>query len=465
MSGQIFISYRRDDASYPTGRLYDHLHSRFPQNEIFIDVDSIKPGIDFVTTIEERVGSCDVLIAVIGKRWLSSADEEGSRRLDNPEDFVRLEIGTALRRGIRVIPVLVEGALMPRSGDLPEDLKSLVRLQALAVSHDRFRADSERLLDAVDEVLEAARVEFPPRKPEEQKQRGRGPRQDKTEALKGTGAGSRAPPSNRTPSKEGPANLKRPWRLLVAMGIGVVGCLLGFGLFKATRPQPVSIGGPSSPTPAPLTASNSPSPTLLVSQASPSLTPSGAESLAAPASPVLVPTAALSNSPSPTPSGADWFAEAKRYLSSDLDPSLDYRSFHSSRLNLEFVYPQAQLTVDTTQEDKGIIPLLSPLRKVEVVIRRTKLPEHSNIRIGRDMEEKKVRDLGYSVNYLGPREEANWSDWYIVTGTKPDGSEYFYKRWYTHKDVVSIEFDYPQERLEVYNKIIADMTLKHFRFK
>ena len=96
MNGQIFISYRREDASYPAGRLYDNLHSRFPQNEIFMDVDSIKPGIDFIETIEERVGSCDVLVAVIGKGWLSAADEKGRRRLDNPEDFVRVEVGTAL---------------------------------------------------------------------------------------------------------------------------------------------------------------------------------------------------------------------------------------------------------------------------------------------------------------------------------------------------------------------------------
>jgi hypothetical protein len=99
------------------------------------------------------------------------------------------------------------------------------------------------------------------------------------------------------------------------------------------------------------------------------------------------------------------------------------------------------------------------------VIRRTKLPEHNNVRIGRDIEEKRVHDLGYSVNYLGPREEENWSNWYIVTGTKPDGSEYYYKRWYTVKDVVSIEFDYPRARLELYNKIIGDMTTqKRFKF-
>jgi hypothetical protein len=282
MNGQIFISYRREDASYPAGRLYDNLHSRFPQNEIFMDVDSIKPGIDFVQTIEERVGACDVLVAVIGKRWLSAADEEGRRRLDNPDDFVRVEVGTALKRGVRVIPVLVEGALMPPASQLPEDLKPLARRNALSVSHDRFRADSERLIDSVGEVLEAARVEGPPRPPEgPQTPRGRAPRQDQTEPLPGLGAGPGAPASDRTPLKGVTANLKRPRQLLVVIGIGIVVCLLGVSLFKATRPQPVSTGGSSSPTPAPLAAVlNSPSPTPLVSQVSPSPSPSGAELLA-----------------------------------------------------------------------------------------------------------------------------------------------------------------------------------------
>ena len=208
MNGQIFISYRREDASYPAGRLYDNLHTRFPQNEIFMDVDSIKPGIDFIETIEERVGSCDVLVAVIGKRWLSAADQEGRRRLDNPEDFVRVEVGTALKRGVRVIPVLVEGAPMPPASQLPEELKPLARRNALSVSHEGFRADSERLIDSVGEVLEAARVESPPRPPEgEQQRRDRATGQGKTEAPQGMVAGPGAPASNRTPLEGLPRTL------------------------------------------------------------------------------------------------------------------------------------------------------------------------------------------------------------------------------------------------------------------
>ena len=127
MDGQIFISYRRGDSAASAGRLYDHLKGHFASNYIFMDVDNLDAGIDFVEAIGESVGSCDVLIAVIGDRWLISSDEEGRRRLDNSEDFVRVEIATALKRGIRVIPVLVEGASMPRPSDLPDDLKSLER--------------------------------------------------------------------------------------------------------------------------------------------------------------------------------------------------------------------------------------------------------------------------------------------------------------------------------------------------
>jgi hypothetical protein len=157
MSGQIFISYRRDDSSPWAGRLYDDLDRHFVSNQIFMDVDTIQPGVDFVEAVEKSVGYCDALIAVIGKRWLISSDEEGARRLDNPEDSVRIEILTALKRGVRVIPVLVDGATMPRSRDLPDDLKSLARRNALEVSHNRFRTDSKRLIAAVEQALESAR--------------------------------------------------------------------------------------------------------------------------------------------------------------------------------------------------------------------------------------------------------------------------------------------------------------------
>jgi TIR domain len=168
IGGQIFISYRREDSSASAGRLSDRLSNHFPSNQIFMDVDSVDLGEDFVKTIEKTVGSCDVLIAVIGKGWLSLCDQEGQRRLDNPEDFVRIEIATALKRDIRVIPVLVDGASMPRSRDLPDDLKALVRRNALELSHNRFRADSERLIDAVEGAFEKTTAERREREENEQ---------------------------------------------------------------------------------------------------------------------------------------------------------------------------------------------------------------------------------------------------------------------------------------------------------
>ncbi len=108
MSG-IFISYRREDSSGYSGRLFDRLTAQFNRDQLFMDIDAIEPGVDFVEVIERAVSSCDVLVAVIGKQWLTVTDANGRRRLDNPEDFIRLEVGTALDRGIRVIPVLVRG--------------------------------------------------------------------------------------------------------------------------------------------------------------------------------------------------------------------------------------------------------------------------------------------------------------------------------------------------------------------
>ncbi len=154
MSGQIFISYRREESRWSAGRLFDRLTARFDRRQIFMDIDGIGLGEDFVETIEKRVGACDVLIAVIGAHWLTSTDQQGGRRLDNPEDFVRMEIGTALRRNIRVIPVLVDGALMPRSTDLPDDLKRLARRNALLIGDTHFDDDCRRLVAAIEEVVE-----------------------------------------------------------------------------------------------------------------------------------------------------------------------------------------------------------------------------------------------------------------------------------------------------------------------
>lgn len=119
MSG-IFISYRREDSIAYAGRLSDLLIERFGEDRIFMGIDTMKVGLDFVEQNENAVQSCDVLIAVIGKTWVNIQDEEGKRRLDNPEDLVRVEIPAALERNIPVVPLLVGGAGMPKASELPD---------------------------------------------------------------------------------------------------------------------------------------------------------------------------------------------------------------------------------------------------------------------------------------------------------------------------------------------------------
>jgi TIR domain len=133
MAGKIFINYRRDDSAGTAGRVHDRLAQAFGRKAIFMDVDHIPAGVDFVTHLNAQVAVCDVFLAVIGPDWLNSKDETGARRFDNPEDFVTVEIAAALARDIRVIPVLVDGARMPKADDLPDPLKTFVRSNAVEV--------------------------------------------------------------------------------------------------------------------------------------------------------------------------------------------------------------------------------------------------------------------------------------------------------------------------------------------
>ncbi len=152
MSG-VFICYRRKDSIAYAGRLFDQLADKFDKERIFMDIDTMKVGLDFVEQIEKAVQSCDVLIAVIGKTWVNIQDEEGHRRLDNPEDFVRVEIQAALGRNIPVVPLLVGGADMPKAKDLPASIANLSRPQAMKMSDERFRADATRLLDQIQKYM------------------------------------------------------------------------------------------------------------------------------------------------------------------------------------------------------------------------------------------------------------------------------------------------------------------------
>lgn len=145
----IFISYRRDDTAPYAGRIYDRLTAHFGAGQVFMDIDQIEPGEDFVEVIQRKVSACEIAIVLIGRHWLNSQDAEGRRRLDDPEDFVRLEVAASLDRKVRVVPVLVGGATMPRMRDLPEAIATLARRNAIEISDARFHGDCDRLIESL----------------------------------------------------------------------------------------------------------------------------------------------------------------------------------------------------------------------------------------------------------------------------------------------------------------------------
>jgi alkylated DNA nucleotide flippase Atl1 len=153
--GADLLSYRREDTRHVVGRVGDRLTDHFGDERVFVDVDTIEPGLDFAEAIAAAVGSCEVLLALIGDRWLDSSDRMGRRKLDDSNDLVRLEIQAALERNIRVIPVLVDGVAMPTAEELPPSLAGLARRQAFELSYSRFRDDARRLVGLLDRLLAA----------------------------------------------------------------------------------------------------------------------------------------------------------------------------------------------------------------------------------------------------------------------------------------------------------------------
>src|SRR5687768_3861240 len=143
---KIFISYRRDDSAGYAGRLFDALTARFGTKSVFMDIDTIPPGKDFRKVIRDEVGTCDMVLVLIGKQWSGMVDAQGHRRLEDPLDWVRVEIATALENPhIRVIPVLLHNARMPGDHELPEELKELSWRNAIELSDSRFRHDTKKL--------------------------------------------------------------------------------------------------------------------------------------------------------------------------------------------------------------------------------------------------------------------------------------------------------------------------------
>jgi hypothetical protein len=213
----VFISYRRLDCAPHAGRLYDRLVDRLGNHAVFMDVDTIAPGVDFGASIEAAVGSCDVFMALIGDDWLNIEDPPGRRRLDDPNDLVRLEIAAALRRSdVLVIPVLVEGAAMPRPEQLPDDLKPLTRRNAFELGDSRWRLDVDRLIAHAEQAL-APGSHTPPRGPD---------RDEPSASTTGLDAGHGLVPSRAAGSASTPArNPLGPMLLGVAIALVVIGGL------------------------------------------------------------------------------------------------------------------------------------------------------------------------------------------------------------------------------------------------
>ena len=153
MAAKVFISYRRDDSAGHAGRVRDRLERELGHNLLFMDVDAIPLGTNFSKVLHEEVAKCGVLLAVIGPNWPDARDGEGKRRLDDPNDFVHIEVAAALHRDIPVIPILLDGSRIPKASELPDDLKELASRNGLDVRHASFHQDMDRLIGALKKQL------------------------------------------------------------------------------------------------------------------------------------------------------------------------------------------------------------------------------------------------------------------------------------------------------------------------
>ena len=166
----IFISYRRQDTAAYAGRIYDRLSAKYGENNVFMDIDRIEPGQDFVDAINHSVAEAGVLLVLIGREWIKMTDKSGVPRLNNPEDFVRLEILAGLEQKTVIIPVLLADAEMPSAQALPAPLQPFARRNAIEISDSRFHSDVDRLIEAIEKIFNPQRATVPPTKPEHRNQ-------------------------------------------------------------------------------------------------------------------------------------------------------------------------------------------------------------------------------------------------------------------------------------------------------
>jgi len=232
MSG-IFLSYRREDSSGWTGRLYEHLVREWGADQVFMDIDAIAPGEDFRKAIARTMHTCDVMLVVIGPNWVGARDEVGTRRLDDEGDNHRAEVVAALAAAARVVPVLVGGAAMPKASELPEPLKDLAYLNAAVLEDRRFASDVRALQDALERFAETAASQRPadeePSRAVEPETASRadevGKPADEQRGTPRTTAERAGGPARIWPGRRAGV-LRWQWLVLAALVVGVVAILL-----------------------------------------------------------------------------------------------------------------------------------------------------------------------------------------------------------------------------------------------
>jgi hypothetical protein len=168
---RVFINYRRADTRHVAGRLHDLIVAQFGESSVFVDVEDIEPGMDYVSAIDSAVSSCLVMLVLVGDKWLDATDAEGRRRIDDPADRLRLEVEAGLRHSTRVIPVLVDSASMPKTRDLPQSLVPLSRHHAIRLQHDSFSNDARNLLGVIERIAGESPQRPRPRPPRPDDQR------------------------------------------------------------------------------------------------------------------------------------------------------------------------------------------------------------------------------------------------------------------------------------------------------
>jgi hypothetical protein len=225
--GSIFICYRREDSAAETGRIYDRLVDHFGAERVFMDVEAIRLGYDFRSEIDQTIKVCSIVIVVIGDKWLAEAD--GKRRIDDENDRVRIEIESALRREIPIIPVLARAASHPTKAMLPASLEALAYRHGTSIRHEHFRGDVDSLISQMDKLL--ARQESTPSKPAEAK--------DPTTPVKSTQTMPGIPPAVSIPAiaalKESKVWTRKRLIIVSAIGTIVILVLLALAVFPSRK--------------------------------------------------------------------------------------------------------------------------------------------------------------------------------------------------------------------------------------